>query len=101
MFSTLPKINFNFLVTFILLFANALNLDWSKILLFGKELTRRFIRKCKSTGVLIMIDFDNAAGKEAIACNKYMLLFSSMVSKANNNRGNTAKHPQKFTWNYI
>ena len=31
MFSTLPKINFNFSVTFILLSANAFNLDQSKI----------------------------------------------------------------------
>ena len=38
MFSTLPETNFNFSVTFILLSANAFNLDQSKILLFGKEL---------------------------------------------------------------
>ena len=37
MFSTLPIPNFNFSVTYILLSANALNLDQSKILLFGKE----------------------------------------------------------------
>ena len=35
MFSTLSKTNFNFSVTFILLSANAFNLDQSKILLFG------------------------------------------------------------------
>ena len=38
MFSTLPKINFNFLVPFILSSANAFNLDNSIILSFGKEL---------------------------------------------------------------
>ena len=38
MFSTLPNTNFNFLVTFILSSAKALNLDQSKTLLFGKEL---------------------------------------------------------------
>ena len=38
MFSTLPKALFSFWVTFILYSANAFNLDWSKILLFGKEL---------------------------------------------------------------
>ena len=38
MFSTLLKTNFNFTVAFILLSANALNLDQSKILSFGKEL---------------------------------------------------------------
>ena len=39
MFSTLPKTNFYFSVTFILLYANAFNLDQSKIL-FGKELRK-------------------------------------------------------------
>ena len=38
MFSTLPKTNFNFSVTFILLSASAFNLDQSKNLLYGKEL---------------------------------------------------------------
>ena len=36
MLSTLPKTNLNFSVTFILLSASALNLDWSKFLLFGR-----------------------------------------------------------------
>ena len=39
MFFTLPKANFSFLLTFMLLSANAFNLDKSKILLCGKELT--------------------------------------------------------------
>ena len=39
MFSTLPKTNFNFSVTFfLLLFENAFILDRSEFLLFGKEL---------------------------------------------------------------
>ena len=38
MFSTLPKMNFNFSDKFNFLFGNALNLVQSKILLFGKEL---------------------------------------------------------------
>ena len=38
MFSILPKTGFNFSVTFILLSANAFNLDQSKDLLFGQEL---------------------------------------------------------------
>ena len=38
MFSTLPKLNFNCTVTFILSSANAFNLDQSKILSFGNEL---------------------------------------------------------------
>ena len=37
MFSTLPKENFNFLFTFKLLSANALNLERCKILSFGKD----------------------------------------------------------------
>ena len=37
MFSSIPKTNFNFLVTFILSSAIAFNFDQSKIL-FGKEL---------------------------------------------------------------
>ena len=38
MFSTLPKTNFSFIVALVLSFACALNLDWPKILFFGKEL---------------------------------------------------------------
>ena len=38
MFSTLPKTNFYFSVTFILSSANAFNLEQSKILSFGKGL---------------------------------------------------------------
>ena len=40
MFSILPKTYFNFSFTFILSSANALNLDQSKILLFGKDLVK-------------------------------------------------------------
>ena len=39
MFPTIPITNFNSLVAFILSSASALNLDWSKTLSFGKELT--------------------------------------------------------------
>ena len=38
-FTPFPKTNFNFLVTFIVLSANALNLDQSKILSFDKVLS--------------------------------------------------------------
>ena len=38
-FFTLPKTSFYFSFNFILSSANACNSDWSKILLFGKELT--------------------------------------------------------------
>ena len=43
MFSTLPKSNFNFWVTFILSSANAFNLDQSKNLSFGKELKTIYV----------------------------------------------------------
>ena len=45
MFSTLPKPNFKFQLTFILLSANAFSLDQSKILLLGKQLKKKKIRK--------------------------------------------------------
>ena len=41
MFSTHPKINFNFSVTFILSSANAFNLDQLKYLSFGKVLKNK------------------------------------------------------------
>ena len=41
MFSALPKRNFNVSVTFILSSANALKLDQSKILSFGKEIIQK------------------------------------------------------------
>ena len=44
MFSSLPKTNFNSLVTFIMLSANAFNLDQSKILSFAKELKYKIAR---------------------------------------------------------
>ena len=47
MLSSLPKTNFNSLVTFILSSANALSLDQSKILSFGKELNVSYFDKLK------------------------------------------------------
>ena len=49
MFSTLLKTSFNFAVTFILSSANAFNLDKSKILSFGKELTTSWFPTCVNT----------------------------------------------------
>ena len=43
MFFTIPRTNLNFLVTFILLSASALNLNKSKIFSFGKELISQYI----------------------------------------------------------
>ena len=40
---TLPKTNINFSFTFILSSADGFNLDWSKNLSFGKELSGSFI----------------------------------------------------------
>ena len=63
MFSSIPKTNFNCLVAFILLSASSLNLDWSKILLFGKELSQR--KK----------SFENIVRKVESAGNQHFLLF--------------------------
>ena len=52
MFSTCPKTNFNFSVTFILSSTNAFNLDQSKNLLFGKEL--REINAKEKNGLIFM-----------------------------------------------
>ena len=64
MFFTLPKTTFNISVTFVLLSANAFNLDQSKILMFGKELMT--LRK---------IAFENIIGKGENAGNQHFLLF--------------------------
>ena len=61
MFSSLPKTNFNSLVTFILSSVNAFNLDHCKILLFGKELT-----------TLKQRAFENIVGKGESAGNHFL-----------------------------
>ena len=74
MFSTLPKANFNFSVTYILSSANVLTLDYSKILSFGNELTLSL--EYKSTDKSLQYkSFEYTAGKEEIACNEQFLLF--------------------------
>ena len=84
MFSTLPKANFEFLITFILSSAlvTALNLDQSKKLLSGKELTLYPRSKSKAI-TLYSIDthfntsttaFENIGGKEEITWKKQSLL---------------------------
>ena len=53
-FLPLPRTDFNFSVTFILLSADAFGLDKSKILLFGKELTlsqMTHLRPCQTQRV--------------------------------------------------
>ena len=47
MFSTLPKSNFNFSVTFTLSSVNAFKLDWSKILSSSKGLSQYKTLKCQ------------------------------------------------------
>ena len=60
MFSTLPSINFSFLVTLMLPYANDFNFDQSKILSFGKRVKKDQLLQKASTTVsqcrLIMID---------------------------------------------
>ena len=89
MFSTLHKTNFKFSVTFILSSANAFNLDQSKILLCGKDLSHVYFIICnyykfeKSTFLsfgkeLIFyhtIQTFNTSGKEA---------FKNIVGKGEN-----------------
>ena len=75
-------------VTFILSSANALNLDQSKILSFGKELTTQSRVLTALTHYHIMPHFDtlkiyiaveNIVRKGEIACNKQFLLFSRFL----------------------
>ena len=47
MFSPLPKTSFDFLFKFILSSANAFNMDQSKILSLGKELSHIYFVMCK------------------------------------------------------
>ena len=68
MFSTLPKSNFNFSLTPILLSANVFNLDWFKILSFGKELTPSHTMPVGNK------PFENTVGKGEIAHNEQFLL---------------------------
>ena len=50
MFSTIPKANFNFLATFTKSAANALDLEWFKILSFGKEKVENIMGKEENAG---------------------------------------------------
>ena len=82
MFSTLPKVNFNFSVIFILTSANAFTLVQFKILLFGKELNlsettylespklKEFGDDNFENGERLPIWVENAVGKGEIACYK-------------------------------
>ena len=72
MFSTLPKTNFNFSVTFILSSANALKLDQSKILLFGKGL-KAFADDNVNMMISVYNRAENTVGKKKI-------LFTSIFS---------------------
>ena len=49
MFSTCSRINFNFSVTFILSSTNAFNLEQSKNLSYGKEVTKNVLSLNKDT----------------------------------------------------
>ena len=102
MFSTLPKTNFTFSFGFILSSANAFNLDQSKILLFGKELSHILsstntllwyspklsygYKTCKSSALTLYHTiptfndlgeklFENIVGKGENAGNQHFLFF--------------------------
>ena len=94
MFSTLLKTNFIFWVTFILSSANDFNLDWSTILLRGKEFILSQMTKLDSSklkdiaddnfesdenGVKFSKGVENAVGKGEIACHKRFLLFPQLL----------------------
>ena len=60
MFSTLYKTNFNFSITFLLSSFSAFNLDQSKILLFGTELS------LSAADALIVVCLESTIGKHTI-----------------------------------
>ena len=70
MFSILSETNLNFLVTFILLSAKAFNLDWFKILPFGKELNNIFLKlddsHCNRIHSSVIHDY-SFVGKQPVA----------------------------------
>ena len=74
MFWTLPKINFYVSVTFILSSANAFNLNLSKVLSLGKELTH--YHTLLHFDALKICSCGNIVRKGEIACNKQFLLLS-------------------------
>ena len=71
MFSSLPKTNFDSLVTFILSTTNSFNIDQFKILLFGKELTLHSIDTLTHER---QTAFENIVGNGKIDCNEQFLL---------------------------
>ena len=75
MFSTLPKPNFYFSVTFILLSANAFNLDQSKNLLFGNKV---FLYE-------IILTFNNPERKKPFPTMFSMLLKTNIIILATYN----------------
>ena len=70
MFSTFPKPNFNFSFTFILLSANAFNLEQSKTLLFGKELRDVQIQSICRRQININSKFETCFGMVRKHCGK-------------------------------
>ena len=98
MFSTLPKPIFNTSFTFILSSANTFNLDQSKILSFGKELTHYQTKNFLDWSKLKQVEDDifkfdesnrkfskwveNAVGKGEIARYEQFLLFPQCFQKA-------------------
>ena len=82
--SSLPKTNFSSLVTLTLSSSNALNLDQSKILLFGKDLTQKKVAddnfKFDENGSKLSKRVENIVGKGEIAREKEKLLVTSNFS---------------------
>ena len=73
--SSLSKYTIIILANFILSSANAFNLDQSRILLFGKELTPYSINTQSHFNASTTDSFENIVGKEEIARDEQFLLF--------------------------
>ena len=79
MFSTLPKTNFNISFKFNLTSTKALNLDQSKILLLGKDLTLSFTTESWLLTTVKRDALENTEGKGENAGKQHFLLFSQCL----------------------
>ena len=81
MFSILPKANFNFLLAFILLSANAFNFGKSTILSLGKVFADDKINVTKELKFVLGRE-EKIVGKGKNAGNQHFLLFPHFFQKA-------------------
>ena len=84
MFSNAPKVNCKFSVAFILSSANAFNVGYFKIFLFGKELKAFADRQQNICGTRYMVCLEkgkNIVGREENAIFWHILFFSQCFQK--------------------